>query len=281
MEAQEITTNEVESNLEKKKMIFYPHFNLGDLVNIYGAIKYYSKEYKITLVILKENTIDAKSIFSSIPDILFYPIDKIVYYPNNKDFYDYVNHMYDITKFVGNHINLSKNTSDPLSFYDDLALDRSLFNHKIEHKSQNYVSQLKGIDYVFISMKTRDYKHSFNYNSHKLFICPDANMYEKSHPYYLISNNYVDLPYLEYMEIMECANEIYVVDNDFFYLSLKCNLNTKILNCICLNNMNHTNLTKEYKYEMARTPMSINISNESPYVNGINRNTILQKISRR
>ena len=91
MENQEITTNEVDSSVIKKKMIFYPHFNLGDLINIYGAIKYYSKDYKITIVILKENVDDAKSIFSSIPDILFYPIDKITFYPNNKDFYDYVN----------------------------------------------------------------------------------------------------------------------------------------------------------------------------------------------
>ena len=53
----------------KKKLIIYSHFGLGDLLNLSGAIRYLSKEYIITVVILNCNLNNASELFDDINDI--------------------------------------------------------------------------------------------------------------------------------------------------------------------------------------------------------------------
>jgi hypothetical protein len=268
----------------KETLIIYPHFKLSDLLNILPAVEHYSKKYIVTIVILKEHLNNAKLIFEDVDDIKFYPIEKPVYYPDNKDFYNYLNSMYKEKKLIGHHNVSGSDISDqPFCDYKDLELDISIYNdYKINKDHVNKESsRLKGVEYVFISLRYSDFTHQFNPGTNKIVICPETNFYEPKHPYYDLAKLYIGLPYLEYVDIIEGASEIYVVDDAYFYLAIKCDLTASIRTCFCRNGVKHENLSKKFKYEFIKGILSLGLTNDSPFVNGINRNVLLQKMGRR
>ena len=56
-------------------------------------------------------------------------------------------------------------------------------------------------------------------------------MYNPKHEYYEIAKLFVQQPILDYISLIEEASEIYVIDNLFYYLALKCNLNSDNNTC--------------------------------------------------
>ena len=68
-----------------------------------------------------------------------------------------------------------------LIVYKDLNLDPSISTTDFIKKSitnkESY--RLKGVDYIFMSLKAGNFRHTFNPNSNKLIICPEENL---NHP---------------------------------------------------------------------------------------------------
>lgn len=266
---------------QKKKMIIYPHFGLGDLLNLSGAIRYFSKKYVVTVVILNSNLNNASQMFDDINDIKFYGIEKETYYPENKEYYDYINTKYDEVKLVGKHIKLDYDLSNtPLSYYKDLNLDPSISTTDFIKKSiinkESY--RLKGVDYIFMSLKAGNFRHTFNPNSNKLIICPEENLNHPKNPLHAIGNLFINLNYLEYVDIIEGANEIYVLDDLYYDLASRCNLSTPPGSCVCFCRSDN-NLDKRFKKQLIKTPAGF--ATDTPFVNGINRNTLLQRMGKR
>ena len=266
----------------KKKLIIYSHFGLGDLLNLSGAVRYLSTDYIITLVILNENLNNASELFDDITDIKFYGIDKEQYYPENKDYYDYINTKYDEVKFVGKHIKLDYDlTNTPNSYYSDLNLDFKISNtHFIKKSIVNKESyRLKGVEYTFMSLKAGNFRHTFNSQPGelKLIICPEENLNHPKNPLYAIGNLFLNLNYLEYIDIIEGAKEVYVLDDLYYDLANKCDLTST--NNVCFCRLERKDINKKFKNQLIKMPTGFSV--DTPFVNGINRNTLLQRLGRR
>ena len=52
-----------------RTMIFYPHFETVDVLNILSIIKHYAKDFEITLVVIKFNLENIKLLMLDIPNI--------------------------------------------------------------------------------------------------------------------------------------------------------------------------------------------------------------------
>jgi hypothetical protein len=273
---------------EKKTMIFYPHFALGDILNLSGAIRYFAKTYKVTLVIVKSTMDNVKTFFDDITDISYHTIDIAVYYNDNKEFYDYINSKYNEVKFVGLHLTKNEKLTDPLpnapfSFYEDLELPFSIYKNSYVDKSYKNQNEYKlhGLDFVFISTDSPNHVHQLKLNNDMLIICPDKNLYDLKHPNYYVANTFVNLPFLQYKTIMEFAAKLYLIDYDFFNLATKCDsFNTKELICYCRNGNKYDKLDKRFKYEPTKTSFNIGVG-EDGMVNGVNRALLLNRLAKR
>jgi len=270
---------------EKKTMILYPHFSLGDILNLSGAIRYLSKTYKVTLVILKSTANNVKTFFDDIKDISYHSIETIAYYNDNKEFYDFINSKYDEVKFVGLHKNTDlKSIENPFSFYNDLDLPFSVYKNSYVDKS--YVNaeeyRLHGLDFIFMSTYAPDYKHQLKLNEHKLIICPDENIYDPKHSFYQVAGLFVKLPFIQYKTIIERASELHLIDYDYFHLATKCdNLQSKDTVCYCRNGNKYDKIDKRFKYEQVKSSFQIGLAGEDGMVNGVNRQLLLNRLAKR
>jgi len=277
--------NNSNSAPEKKTMILYPHFSLGDILNLSGAIRYLSKTYKITLVIVKSTMDNVKTFFDDINDLSYHTIEKIIYYPENKEFYDFINSKYNEVKMVGLHLNSDlKSVDAPFSFYNDLDLPFSVYKNNYVDKSTKCKEEyrLHTLEYVFMSTYSPDYKHQMKLNENKLTICPDENLYDIKHQLYQVANLFVGLPFLQYKTIIEGASEVYVIDYDYFHLATKADsLNSKDTVCYYRNSNKYDKLDKRFKYEQVKGVLHIGLAGEDGMVNGINRQLLLNRIAKR
>jgi len=222
-----------------RTMIFYPHFETVDVLNILSIIKHYAKDFEITLVVIKFNLESIKLLMSDIPNIKYYVIDDIKYYHANKESFDYLNKMYDEVKMIGLHNNPNYNlVTYPICFYMELGFDFSIYNNytiKMDNINNNFymLKNLKNHNkqFIFLSLTNTIYTHEIDLKTNKMIICPDKNMYDPKHEYYEIAKLFVQQPILDYISIIEEASEIYVIDNLFYYLALKCNLNSDNNTC--------------------------------------------------
>jgi len=273
---------------EKKTLIIYPHFNLGDILNLSGAIRYFSKNYKVTLVIVKSTMENVKAFFDDINDISYHTIEKQVFYNDNKEFYDYINSKYDEAKFVGIHLEKNKNLLEPLlnapfSFYEDLDIPFSIYKNCYVDKSYKNKEEFKlhGLDFVFISTESPNHVHQLKLNNEMLIICPDKNLYDSKHPNYHVANLFVNLPFLQYKTIMECAAKLYLIDHDYFNLATKCeSFNAVEIICFSRNGNKYDKLDKRFKYESTKVSLNIGLG-EDGMVNGVNRALLLNRLAKR
>jgi len=270
---------------EKKTLILYPHFSLGDILNLSGAVRYLSKTYKVTLVVVKSTLEQVKTFFDDMKDISYHTIEKIVYYPDNKEFYDFINSKYDEAKFVGLHINSEKQVIDaPFSFYNDLDLPFSVYkNSYVDKCSVNKEEyRLHGLEYVFMSLYSPDHTHQLKLNDSKLIICPNENMYDPKHQLYQVANLFVKLPFLEYKTIIEGASDVYLIDHDYFHLATKANaFNAKELVCFHRNGYKYDKYDKRFKYELVKSFVKVGLAGEDGLVNGVNRQLLLNRLAKR
>ena len=249
-----------------RTMIFYPHFEIVDVLNILSIIKHYAKDFDITLVVIKFNLENIKLLLLDIPNIKFYVLDDIKYYQANKESFDYLNKMYDEVKMIGLHKDPNYNlVAYPKCFYTELAFDFSIYNNytiKMNNINNNFymLKNLKNHNkqFIFLSLINTTYKHTINLKTSKIIICPDENMYDLKHEYYEIAKLFVQQPILDYISVIEEASEIHVIDNLFYYLTLKCNLNSDNNTCYSTEYNGKSKrpvfMDKRFKYEIINEP---------------------------
>lgn len=280
-----MSENNLVNTDSKKTMIIYPHFGLGDILNLSGAIRYFSKTYKVTLVVVNSTLNNVKTIFDDLNDLSYHTIEKIIYYPENKEFYDFINSKYNEVKFVGYHINYDKKTLDiPFCFYNDLDLPFSVYrNFYVDRSTKNKQDvMLHGIDFTFISTESPDYTHQLKLNNDSILICPNKNLYDSNHVHYKLAELFVGLPFLEYKTIIEYATKLYLIDYDYFHLASKSDsLNASEMVCFCRNGNKYDKLDKRFKYEPVKGSIHIELGNENGMVNGVNRQLLLNRLAKR
>ena len=112
--------------------------------------------------------------------------------------------------------------------------------------------------FIFLSLKNTIYTHKIDLKTNKIIICPDENMYNPKHEYYEIAKLFVQQPILDYISVIEEASEIHVIDNLFYYLALKCNLNSDNNTCYSTEYNGKSKrpvfMDKRFKYEIINEP---------------------------
>jgi len=120
-------------------------------------------------------------------------------------------------------------------FYEDIGLDLSIFynyfNIDSSVSSRYLYENIKNYNIIFMHTQcsgdagNETCRHIFNgiiskyttsdLSTDYLVICSDHNVYPLTHQYYILVNQYVNLPVAYYIDIIREAKNIYVIDSCF------------------------------------------------------------------
>jgi len=231
----ELVINEPKSHLKnesnkniKETLLLYINYGFGDLINMSGAIRYYSNKYKVTIIVTQNNLDNVKILFDDIKDISYMVFEKQLFYKENIDIFDDINKSYDLVLKTGYHLE-QKVLNIPYDYYDALNLDYSIMKEYFRRKSINNdnFKKIKNIEYIFIHTNASDYLYNLNLETDKFIICPHKNYYKDTNnsEYYELAELFINLPFFEYTEIIENASELHLIDSSFYCYTLQLNTN--------------------------------------------------------
>lgn len=267
---------------KNKKAILLTHLGLGDHVTAIGMIRYFAGQYEQLLVVCKdflhENLVE---IFRDDPSIGFIVIPmKIVDikdilvalgFPFNKTTHsvELKNETYDYIR-CGQYWENSRNLYPlPFVFYKDVGLTPhhfwDYFHIADSKQSQAFYEKVKPYEYVVLHASTSTTKESRanemlakrNIDKHTtLILNTDENMYEPSHPFYSIAQEFVMKHIAFYKDTLIHAKEILVTDSCFFCMAI--NLPLKTDKCFVLPRSGPVDtynyfFTAEYGFNERRT----------------------------
>jgi hypothetical protein len=238
--------------MNKETLLFYIHFGWGDIINMSGAVRYYSDIYKVTLIISSNNEKNARVIFDDIEDIDFLILDKPLFYKDSKEYFDKININYDKIIMTGYHDPTKKCIDIPIDFYKVIDLDPSIRNTYFKRKSikNDNFELIKNTPYIFIHTLASDKEIEIekDINTNYLKISPNKNYYKPEDNLFSIAQKFIDLPFFEYIDIIENAEELHLIDSSFFCICLYLKLKTTKKTCYVRYYNSYDNLDNTWKY---------------------------------
>ena len=240
----------------KTRAAFIGHMGMGDFFNLNGAIRYISILYdEVILFCPFQYVANIKQMFSDLNNIKYLEVDKNNLYTKvtkealEKASEVKINSLYK----SGYQLNTKADVSKiPLSFYDEMNLDREVMKvfSKISKPatSLNLKNILKemNIEYSLYHLVGSMDSNSIQFNSinsintsiknnpDHLIIDVRENRYKSDHKYYEIANLFINLPILEYCDIIMTAKELHFVNSSFFCLAARiCDDEDQIKVCYC------------------------------------------------
>lgn len=242
-----ITCREV--NCDKMlKCLFISHFHMGDQFFINGAIRYISTLYdEVYLVCKNEIYNNLKIMYSDDKSIKFYCINidynemitknKILEIQDDLKIYDlYLSGnskiSYDGTNYFDNKF--------PEIYYEHLNLNINIMfkYYYVNNEKNNLYDIIKNFNYILVHEKsfsmTReiDIISTIQNPNDYLIININRNIYEKTHKYYSIAENFVNRSIFDYIDVIKNASKIYCIDS--------------LLYCLC--NLYDSNALEKYVY---------------------------------
>ncbi len=249
------------------KAFIMGHWGMGDNILNIGLTRYISTLYDETTIvclnIYKNNMIDIYKDDNSIKILSVnnpseispnagHDLNKFEIFTSQFDKI-YLLGMADLNKKKLDYNNL------PFIFYESINLTPNIFweyfhiaNLYNNDNSINLYKNLQKYKFHFISNETRQSGDTFNiyHIIHKLkidqnkeiIICPNINVYNSTHNFYELANNFINLPLLHYVDTIINSNNIVLSDAAFFCLSLQLKIKTD--NCYYISR----NKNKNYDY---------------------------------
>jgi hypothetical protein len=238
----------------KTRAVFLGHMGMGDFFNLNGAIRYISILYdEVILFCPFQYASNIKQMFCDLNNIKYLEVDK------NNLYTKITKEALEITSEVkidslyksGYQLNINADVSRiPLSFYDEMNIDREVMKvfSKITktHTSLNLKNILEGkfvngysLYHLVGSANSNSYQFDAINNSIKndpdhLVIDVRENRYPIDHKYYEIANLFINLPILDYCDIIMTAKELHFVNSSFFCLAARiCDNKDQIKVCYC------------------------------------------------
>lgn len=218
------------SVLTPRSAILFNHLGLGDIINIAGAINYLSQEYdEFYFVNYKRNYKNVKTLFSQNHKvrIIDIEVDNIgntaSWSPEISRILPFFMKIYPTGIYISNH---SPCDSVPDVFYKDLNLDPKiqLTHSYLPHtnESKELFGKIKDKDYIFVHQKASDKSvYLINWDIQSILtIDPNMNLYSESDPYYSIAKEFINRPIFDYINTIENAKEIHVLDSSFLCILL-------------------------------------------------------------
>jgi len=237
----------------KTRAAFIGHMGMGDFFNLNGAIRYISILYDEVILFCPFQYADnIKQLFSDLTNIKYLEVDKNNLYTRvtieslEKASEVKIDSLYK----SGYQLNTNADVSRiPLSFYDEMNIDREVMKvfSKITKTatSLNLKNILKdmNIDYSVYHLVGSANSNSFQFEkiSSKIKNDPDhliidvrENRYQKDHKYYEVANLFINLPILDYCDIIMTAKELHFVNSSFYCLAARiCDDKDQVKVCYC------------------------------------------------
>jgi hypothetical protein len=231
----------------KRTALFLSHMGLGDHIGMIGAVNYLSFRYdEIHVACLPQYQVTLTNVYKNNPLVKILPLKLSKtsgYYASNPwEWVNEVNSLLPTTSYTYIYRSglLKPNSfigAFPIGFYWDLAMDpeiRHTYFHIAEPKeSIELYSHLKDKEYIFVHEKSsNNFVKLVSWDiSTTLTIDPNTNHYEITHPLYSLAQLFVDVPFLNYCDVIRNAKEIHVVDSSFQCLASYLKLSAKVKIC--------------------------------------------------
>jgi hypothetical protein len=218
-----------------KNAIVLTHMGMGDITCISPAIRYYAKKYENIYIACKERYF--KNCLRLYEDVGNINILKLSPLANDSEHQERL----EINKFVNDfddeyHLltcGIYKESHNsfvhlPDNFYMDLGLELEIYEKyfslpKRLYENEYFNNIIEKYAYIFVHGKTSlvDYTDRiiFNISTDNVLLCPSKNLYHKNHEYYDIAESVIDLPFFDYVPLIQNAQEIHLVGSSFSCLS--------------------------------------------------------------
>lgn len=228
-----------------RRALFIGHMGLGDHIGLIGAVRYIALQHDETVVVCKQNNAEnLKSFFSDNPTIKLWIVpggyvngkfptnetrgESVIYDPNDwtnvyrSGFYTLPNHGFEDL---------------PSCFYLDMNLDPSIrhsyFYIPTTDEAKRLYSIIQDIPYIFVQQVSSSNDISLiQWNIDDVFtIDPNKNVYTLGHKWYELAQQFVNLPFISYTEVIKHAKEIHTVDSSFYCLACYLELDAEVKKC--------------------------------------------------
>lgn len=248
-----------------KKAFVLTHLGLGDNITSIGAVRYLSTQYDEVYVVCKNKyKQNVEMFYSDDKDIKIVSVESDKYIsPNfgfNKEKFNGLIKNMDLYLCGCHLLNKKKHPTSiiPFNFYYDLNLNPEIF-WKYFHinncdESKKLYNIIKDYKIVFIHNKastgiafnenTIIKKLGIEFKENTIIINPDKNMYDKTHKFYNIAEQFILQPLLYYIDTIINSKYVILTDSCFFCLSI--NLPIKTKNCYYISRNKHN---YEYLYD--------------------------------
>lgn len=229
------------------------HLGLGDHINCVGLVRYLSTTHdNVTVVCKSKYLYNLETFFSDDSSIDFYPVvedkDISIRFGCDKNKFREVCKNYEDIFILGIHRPDGTCEKElPLNFYDDAQVPRKCFKEYF-HLPHHLIT-LPPEPYVFVhntastgTVFEQDYvfeKTNMSMDT-TLYVNPCVNMYQSNHKFYKQAQEYLNLPFVLYKDIISHCEHCVVSDSSFFCMSLQ--LNVKNLVVYSRDNRDYTHL---------------------------------------
>jgi hypothetical protein len=210
----------------KRKAFFLGHLGMGDILTCVGIIRWLATEYEETHVVcFKRNAKNFKMIFQDDPSIFCYEIEK-------ED---------EISPNLGCSMEKFKEKTEGYTVYNLLQNKNYIFLHNTSSTGESF---------------DKDILDNFVDTESYILINPNKNMYREGEDNYELAQQFINYPLVNYKELIENADTIFMTDSSFFCFML--NLRVKSKNifyfprdgtdyCYLLSKIEKTNKIKFHK----------------------------------
>ena len=207
------------------------HLGMGDMIGISPAVRHYCKKYKEVYIFTKER--NSKNVFAMYDDVSNLNIITITD-DHTSEFEQvnfYLNELDDKCDIIRSGLykqgrSAFKNLPD--NFYNDFGLDYSVYEEEFDIPSEvtnneTYSSLLDGIEYNFVmgTSSTKDVTDEIveSIEDDFLVISPSKNVYDEDDDRYQLAEKFLNLPLLDYVNVIKNAKGVYLIDSSFSLLS--------------------------------------------------------------
>ncbi len=255
----------------KKRGLFVAHMGLGDVINLIGAIRYFSIIYDELYILVKEQY--KKNIYAFIGnDPTIHYLDASLVHPNGFNsqlLYSDIEKLAELNNCTllacGQYLPNSHPFNEvPYNFYRDLKLPDEYyykFAYLPSYTEQtdlltSIYSMTKRIIFTHLNASNFAIKYNKPYDPDVFYCDPCVSHYKPGDRFYELSQKMLNHPIVLYTKIMEAAEELYLIDSVFS----------------CMAGLIDTSIAGKNKYLFIRTFL-FTVNNESQLGYTLGKNT--------
>ena len=222
-----------------KQALFVCHLGMGDMINMVGAVRYYSLQYDIVRIIAKEEYAqNVRELYSDDPTILIVTIPKGSYEEEMHATVGLIQKyrhthtlllsgiLYNIIVKKQNVLYLPTNMDIIEQFYKELNIPLSVNTDYFWVGRSTPKEDLERLpnEYIFLhdsaSNGTKLLPAAPTSSDTRFIVHPNRNVYEPDSPWYALAESFVGKPLLYYTDIVSNAVELHLIDSSFFCLAV-------------------------------------------------------------